>query len=239
MAVLMGLVVQCCTESSATEALRAAWRRYLVTTVCMIGAIVLAVGVAAIVCPRYDSLETWAEPPLVALAYSATSIGLAVLLLRLRRTTDPTRVRLAIFALAGFMSLTFTGVVTNIRQRRAADPALAMRQLKERLPPGQTLVSLGGHVCPLFPYYYGLPFVTSRPWPVPGSDQDLTYFCVQCSGDSPPVLPFAWKQIGIVPLDRNQHRIHERMVIVGLRVPEPQDGTTGLVRGEEGASGRR
>ena len=233
LAVLIGLAVERCGEAAASESLRTAWRRYLGVMAC--GMIAAAVGVVVVAAGSMfnASLKPFAEPPIFALAYAAASIGLAVLIWRVREGGTSSRIRTAVLAVAGFLAITFTGVVTDVRLKRSENPAEAMTRLKEHLPPGQPLVSLGGHLDCLFAYYYGLPFISPRPWPTPGSDPDLTYFCFQCPGDSRPQLPFAWKEIGVLSLDRNHHAIPERVVVVGQRLPAA--GAVGLVaRGESG-----
>jgi hypothetical protein len=121
------------------------------------------------------------------------------------------------------MGVAFTGVLTDCRLRRREDTAAAMARLKERLPPGQRLVSLG-HVDALFRYHYGMPIIP-QPWPETGSDPagDWTYFCFDWSGDKRPVLPFAWEEVAAVPMDRNRHGTPERVVVTGRRLQEATD----------------
>jgi 4-amino-4-deoxy-L-arabinose transferase-like glycosyltransferase len=229
--VLIGLAVQRLSEAGAPAALQAAWRRYRVTMAC--GMVLLPAGILAttLLHTCRPSLVPWAEPPLLALGYTAAAVPLAALLVRGGLEPSAGGARMTVLALAGFMGLTFTGIFTDIRARRAEDPAGAMKRLKERLPPGQALVSLGGHLDCLFPYYYGMPLVTPRPWPVNDSDPDVSYFCVPCDGDKRPSLPFAWEEVGIIPLDRNRHPVPEGVVVVGRRLP------TAMVRGGRATSG--
>jgi 4-amino-4-deoxy-L-arabinose transferase-like glycosyltransferase len=222
LAVLVGLVVQRCGEAAAGVALRAAWGRYLVTVAGVLIALAVAVAGAAAARALRPALSDWGEPPLAALAYVAALVGLAVVIFRAREGGSPARTRSAVLAVAASLAVLFPGVANGIRLRRSEDPVAAMRRLKEQLPPGQALVSFDRYLDSLFPFYYGLPLVTPRPWPVAGGDyRDVTYFCVQCQpGDSRPELPFAWKEVGVIPLDRNRHRVPEGVVVVGLRLPE-------------------
>ena len=75
---------------------------------------------------------------------------------------------LRVAAVSLFMTVMFTGVLTDIRARRSEDTAHAVRRLKEKLPAGQPLVSFGGNLDCLFPYYYGSPIITPKPWPKAG-----------------------------------------------------------------------
>jgi hypothetical protein len=132
----------------------------------------------------------------------------------------PLQVRLSVFALVAFLVILFNGVVTDVRVYRSVRVAESVRLLKEKLPPGQPLVSIGGHVDCLFPYYYGPPIITPRAWPAPGSDGDnLAYFCFNCPGDSRPALPFAWRELAAISMDRNRQDRPERVVVVGMRLP--------------------
>jgi 4-amino-4-deoxy-L-arabinose transferase-like glycosyltransferase len=222
LSVLFGLAVQYATAAEAAPAVHAAWRRFLVL---MAG--LMAVGAAAIVGvtaigPHYSPLAPFAEAPLVALAYALVAVGSAVWILRARNSTAPARVRTVVLALAAFLVLTFTGVVTDFRLRRSEDVAEAMRRLKEKLPPGQQLVSINGHAPTLFAYHYGLPIIAAGPRVTPktGACEGLTYFCFFSHGNKRPHLPFAWEEVGVVPLDRNHLEIPENVVVVGCRLPK-------------------
>lgn len=216
LAVLIGLVIQRCAEAEAHSPLRAAWRRYLLTVAGLMVLAALAVLLVTGFQGRHPALAPWAEPPLVALAYAGVSVALAVMICRVREGGSPARVRRAVLVLACFLVLTVTGVLTDGRRARSENAAQAMKALKERLPRGQKLVSLG-HTDSLFAYLHGLPFITPRtlPWADPG----LPYFCFVSPGNSRPDLPFDWEEIGAVSLDRNHHPEPERVVVVGRRLP--------------------
>ena len=221
LSVLFGLVVQHASAVEAAPRVRAVWRQFLVSMACVMAlAAVAVIGISAIG-SHYTALEPLADPPFVALAYALAFVGLAWLIFRARNTGDPSRVRTAVLALAGFLVITFIGAITDVRLRRSENAAEAMRRLKEKLPPDQQLVSINGHTDGLFAYYYGLPIIAPRPWPTTanGAGEDLTYFCFVWSGGTRPDLPFAWEEVGIVSLDRNRHPTPQRAVIVGRRLP--------------------
>jgi 4-amino-4-deoxy-L-arabinose transferase-like glycosyltransferase len=227
LAVLLGLAVEHAAAAEAAGPVRAAWRRFLLAVACAMVGAALAVTGAAALAAHSPVLAPFAEPPLVVLAYALASLGLAFLTLRARTGSDPARVRTAVLALAGFLVITFTGVVTDWRVRRSEDVAEAMARLHEKLPPGQQLVSLNGHTDSLFAYHYGLPFIA----PGNGSGASPTYFCVVWSGDSRPQLPFAWEEIGVVSLDRNHHPVPERVVVVGHVLPARPSSPPPVVAG--------
>jgi uncharacterized membrane protein (DUF485 family) len=226
LAVLVGLAVERCTAADALPALRAAWQRYNVTlTVVMFAAALGALGLAAYCGAIANSpLAPLAEPLPIALAYAVIAVALAVLLWRCRTGATPAQARLSVIALMMFLVLTFTGLVMNVRVRRSVDAVSAVEAIRAQLPPGQQLVSIDGQIDSLFNYLYRTPIVRQRTCPpFDGTDRmdDLSYFCFQSPGDCRPPLPFAWQEIGVVNLDRNQHAVPERVLVVGRRLPPP------------------
>jgi hypothetical protein len=126
-------------------------------------------------------------------------------------------VRTAVICLAGFMIIFSMGFLTDLRIRRTADTADGMVRLKQELPPAQRLASLG-HVDALFAYYYGQ-FIEPLPWPTTEDDLPAgAYFCFDSPGSDRPRLPFAWREIGAISMDRNIGFPPERVVVVGYRV---------------------
>jgi 4-amino-4-deoxy-L-arabinose transferase-like glycosyltransferase len=220
LAVLIGQTIERCADGEALAALRAAWRFYLG----LVASLMLAAGVTAIVLMGpvggYLGLPALAQPPLPTLGYALASIGLAVLIIQARTRAEPGQERVAVLALASFMVMTFTGVLTDVRLRRSEDAAAATRRIKQHLPPGQQLVSFGGHVDPKFAYHYGRPFITPRPWPTAGEGADLTYFCFDWRGNTRPHLPFGWTEVGCISLDRDHHAEPRQVVVVGRINPK-------------------
>ena len=226
LAVLIGLAVERCTAADTLPTLRAAWQRYNVTlAVVMVAAALGVVGIAAFCEVIADSpLASLAEPLPVALGYAVIVVALAVLLWRCRMGTTSAQARLSVIALMMFLVLTFTGLVMNVRVRRSVNAVSAVEAIRAQLPPGQQLVSIDGQIDSLFNYLYRTPIVRQRTCPpFDGTDRmdDLTYFCFQSPGGCRPPLPFAWQEIGVVTLDRNQHAVPERVLVVGRRLPAP------------------
>src|SRR6185437_4705883 len=162
--------------------------------------------------PRYSF---WAERWPLALAYALAVIGLAVLISKAREGGAASRIRTAVLAAACFMVLTFTGILTNVRVRRSEDQATAVARLKEQLPQGQRLVSLG-HIDALFAYHYGMSIDPLSP--DNGTDllaRENFYFCFDSDGAARPTLPFAWHEVAAISMDRNHHTSPERVVVIG------------------------
>lgn len=208
LAVLIGIAAQRCAEAAPGSTLHAAWRRFVLTVVAVM---ILAAGAASVA-----ACCNWAAPRAVALAYAIVALGLVMIVLRSQRQST------AVAALACFLVLTFTGIVSDVRLRRSENAGEAIRSLKACLPPAQPLVSFGGRIDCLFSYYYGSPFIAPRPMPTRHDDgAGVTYFCIECPGDSRPELPFAWEQIAAISLDRNRRPVPERIAVVGRRIREP------------------
>jgi hypothetical protein len=224
----VGLAIERCVDANAPIALRTNWNRFLGL---MTGLIVTAAAVALMM--AFWFREQTLIPIWPALGYVGVCGVLALIVFRARSRNQPARAYGAVIGLAGFLALTFTGVLTDFRLQRSENAAQAMRQLKERLPPDQQLVSLDGHTDSLFAYYYGSPTIAPRK--IDGAKEKSAmvspYFCIVCEGSIRPTLPFQWKEIGSVSVDRNHHAIPERMVIVGRRLPD-SDPLTGFEEGK-------
>ena len=218
-AVLVGLVIERLAAADLAPFLRASWRLYLLTAAGVMAVLGTAAVVAAVCLPGRPDLAAWAEPPLVAALYAWACAVLAALTFRARDGADPSRVRTAVLALTAFMAVTFAGVFTDVRLRRAERPDADMARLRERLPPGQRLVSFN-HVATLFAYLYGAP-IPARSWPnaAAGEAGDVTYFCFTRDETARLPLPFAWEEVAVVSVDRNHHTPPQTVVVVGRRLP--------------------
>jgi hypothetical protein len=179
----------------------------------------LAVPLASLLLKNHPTRAPWAEPLAVALGFAGTVAVLSFLLFRSRDAGSRARVTMGVLALAGFMVLTFTGYLTNVRIRRSEDQAAAVARLKDQMPPGQHLVSFGP-IDYLFAYYYGQPIeLRSLPAGDRAPGEDDLWFCFNCGNDGRPALPFTWREVTAVVMDRNHSAQPERVVVVGHRLP--------------------
>jgi hypothetical protein len=216
LAPLIGLVIQRCAASTAPADLFRAWRWYcLALAALMVTAAGLIAGVNGLPVPRPASLT---QPPLFAAAYGVAALVLSALLVWACRPGGSRRVFVAVGAVACFLGLTSTGVVLNYQQSKSVGAAEEMARLKEKLPPGQRLISLGP-VHHRFAYHYGAPIV-QRAWPAmnPGGDEEAAYLCFDHWRGKAPLLPFAWEPVGTVCCDRYRSRRPEVVVVVGRRL---------------------
>jgi hypothetical protein len=87
--------------------------------------------------------------------------------------------------------------------------------VKEQLPPGTRLVSLG-LVDDRFLYYYDEPIRLLKD----GRGSDWTYFCVG-NGPNRPACRFAYEEIARVSLHQNRQADVSECVVIGRRLRAP------------------
>ncbi len=217
LAMLIGIIVEQCAQADAALALKQGWQRFGRFWAGVMVAVPLAIVLAALCLNHHPKHAAWCESLSVALGYAAVGVALAVVAYR---NCSAPRARTLILALSCFMVLVCSGYLTDVRIRRSVDQPAAVARLREQLPRGQRLVCFG-NLDLLFAYYFGdaierreIPTAEDRA----GSD-DNTYFCFDRLEGSQPTLPFAWKEVAVILMDRNQKPSPEREVVVGLRLP--------------------
>jgi 4-amino-4-deoxy-L-arabinose transferase-like glycosyltransferase len=217
-AVLVGAVVDFCSRANLPASANLLWRRSAVAIAGLMVLAGLAVPVGSVVLANRENLSAWSEVPIVSIGYTAAAFALAWFTYNSRDAGDSWRTRTAVLAVACFMVLTCTGIVTNIRIRRSEDHGIAVAQLKQQLPAETHLVSFG-HIDALFAYYYARP-IESRPFPDRAEDvpDNLDYFCFDTFVGYRPQLPFAWEEIVAIPMDRYKWPPPTRVVVVGRRL---------------------
>lgn len=229
LAVLLGLMIEHCTSAGASWGSRWSWRIFLrgagAAMIC--GAIVvLAASMATI--PALAAIRqsaTFLVPWLLAAAAGAAVLVWASLHNPARRAP------VALLALAGFVGVTYTGVMLSARVHDGNDLQPVLAQLKGRLPEGARLVSLGP-VYHRFSFAYGKP-IKSVEWPDDTHDipSDTVWFCfdkrptdtaeLRADSDgrdgrvSKGTLPFAWEQVAEIPCDPFRRDQPERLVVIG------------------------
>jgi 4-amino-4-deoxy-L-arabinose transferase-like glycosyltransferase len=227
---LMGLVVEHCTATAASLNHRRVWRLFLRGA-----AMATAAGAAVVVLANWlplGRLHVAGQPwPLLALwAIGAMfSAGVMVWASLDERSWRP---QAGLIAVAGFVALTYVGIVLNLRVGGGNDLMPAVTQVKQQLPDPDKLVSLG-RVYHRFSYCYAAP-IRQVPWPENASQAppQMSYFCfdkhgndtpeVRSTGDgrvnSPPTsgtLPFEWEKIAEIPCDPAKRDNNWRSVVIG------------------------
>jgi 4-amino-4-deoxy-L-arabinose transferase-like glycosyltransferase len=221
-AVLTGTVLECCWSGNS-EPLRAAWSRFVIGIAGAAVTIALVLLIAGAV--DHSTADMIAQPWWFAVAFLASAVCVAIALRDARQSRTLWTGRLAIFCIAAFMALLYTGAVVNALARVQADPAAEIAALKRTLPQPLHLVSLGP-VNHRFRYFYGQP-ISLLPWPQAGqsSRETFDYFCVDGALLQRRPLPFAWEQLAVFSMHRSRTPVPSEVVVVGRRIVTVSSGS--------------
>ncbi|HEV3304577.1 MAG TPA: glycosyltransferase family 39 protein [Planctomycetaceae bacterium] len=131
---------------------------------------------------------------------------------------------------ACFLGLSQSSVVVNIRQQSSEDARQAVHAVRDKIPTGEALVSLG----PAHHLFLLHLAQNVRMLPLDAQEPDLWgnggYFCMWVKGTDVVRLCFPWKLIATISCDRNKSSEPTEIMIVGRRdetvaargtVPEP------------------
>jgi hypothetical protein len=214
LALLIGVAAMRVADATLSTRLQWAWTNGW--RLCAGTIIVLAVAVAVISFTPVPSLiRPWAQPVGMCVVFTIGALGAALCARRTALSCDRRQIRTATIALAGFMTLTYAGVIVSALVQRSADAPAAMAALRRTLPADARLVSLNG-VHHLFAYLYADP-IELRSWPA-DEDKPFEWFCFSTIGDYRVPLPFSWEEVAVIPMDRNFHAKLENVVVVGRRL---------------------
>lgn len=222
---LIALVAERCWQSDQTLWWQKSWKHFLVGVAGVMAVTGIAVLVFSLV---FESDSPLSQPRWFAALYCLASLVLAgVVVWSCRAVTERQR-RASVLAVAVFMGLTYTGVVTNTMQRTSVDMRDQVGQLRDQIPDDVRLVSFG-NVDHKFAFYFQNS-IEKRSWPVPNaqpitqaagteSAAGLTYFCFQLPNPrAEKPLGFDWEAVAVINCDRNRHGPPRKRVIVGRRI---------------------
>jgi 4-amino-4-deoxy-L-arabinose transferase-like glycosyltransferase len=212
---LVGIVIERAWSPDAAG-IAAFWRRY-VSWAAVGGAATAAAVVLASVLPSFV-VPALRQPIPFAVGYALIALVAAVALWRAHRPQTSSQAVVGILALAVFLGITFNGPILNDAIRRSEDIAAHVAAVKERLPAGVRLVSLGRAHHP-FVYHYGstIPWLD---WPKKGEVPDYDYFCFHSMHGRRKPLPFDWEEIAVVSCDRYVRTNPVDTMIIGRRLPQ-------------------
>jgi 4-amino-4-deoxy-L-arabinose transferase-like glycosyltransferase len=231
LAILAGMVIERCTAAGAELADRLIWRRYL-----RAAAAAIVAGAGALAVLNVFGLQHFAEieqPTLLLVAWLAAAAVTSGLLVWASLGEASPRPQLAVAALAGFLGLSYCGVIVNVRVNSGNDLSPAVADIKQRLPRDVRLVSFN-RVYHRFAYAYGVP-IKQIAWPATAADVpgDVEYFCYDLlpfffdppdssSATDPPGatgrLPIEWDRIAAINCDPVKRKdAHSRVVIGRIR----------------------
>lgn len=210
-AVLIALAAEHCWHSAARAPWRNAWRQLLAGLAAVMAAAGIGVGLLGFM---PEAAGAMAQSWLFGTSFALASLLLAALAWWSAAGRTESQRRVGPVAVAAFVALAYVGLVTNIRVRLSNDTERQIAELKQRLPAGAQLVSVGllDH---MFTFYFGEP-IAALPSAPPG---DSTYFCFRPSRAASQQLDFAWEPVAVINCDRNRRGSPQRIVVVGRRLP--------------------
>ncbi len=220
-ALLVGLIVQRSSEAEQIGWWRRSWDNYLATGIALVLAAPLAVwGIYWFGPARLRELLQ-SNSLLLLACYTAAALAAAGLAHWSRSRSLQWRQSLGMLSLAGFMGLSYTGIVVNVQVHTSNDPMAKVASIRAALPPGERLVSFG-RVHHLFAYYYQEPIeLNELVGNVAPAETDAQYFCFSVDpGFETPAIPFAWQQLAEVSCERAQSDNPRAKVVVGRRITE-------------------
>lgn len=200
---------------------RAAWRISWPVFVRSAALAMAAIGLALLVVSLGDSDNWLKQTPTIAGLYAGFSLVAAGLAWWSTARQSALRRRAAVFAVAGFVALTYDTVLINAFQATTVDTAGAIAALKRQLPQGTQLVSFD-QTHHMFAYYYRQPIpVIPYPESADEVDESIRYFCVEANQAASSPLPFPWEPIADIRCDRHVGQGARWRVIVGHRTDIP------------------
>lgn len=212
--VLVGLAAEHCWQTAAQLSWHNAWRQFVASTAVAMAAV--GIGVPAL--GLFPQAAQFAQPWIFAVPFAIASVALAALAWWTAAGLTAAQRRSGAVAVASFVALAYIGLATNIRAQISNDTQRQIAALKEKLPPGAKLVSVG-LVDHMFAFYFGELIEPLDNLPDPGPwPGDAEYFCFQPGASKPADFAFGWQEVAVISCDRNTRIAPERVVVVARRV---------------------
>ncbi|HUY92032.1 MAG TPA: glycosyltransferase family 39 protein [Pirellulales bacterium] len=215
-----GIASLCRQPPSTSQKLARMWRVYFTAAASLLvlaGAAVPAISVAGLA-----QEAPFSQPLGFAAAYAALAWLAAAVVWKASSGERPRQAAAGLLALAGFLGLTFSGLMMNDWIRRSEDIAGHVAALKTRLPPDVRLVSFGRAHHP-FVYYYGetipwLDWPTKADASAPEAVGPGDYFCFHSVRGRRKPLPFDWVEVAEISCDRYRREQPVDAMVIGRRV---------------------
>jgi hypothetical protein len=218
-AALVGIAVDRMAAIPASECPQL-WNRFLKSmSAIMAGAAVVVMAVSII---QPTSVISMSIPG--ALGFAALASGLAYVCNGQSKAATVNTFTLGTFCVGLFMALLQVGPITSVQQHRCEDIEGNVKRIRQELPVGTELVSLG-QVHHAFAFFY------ENPIPIVPLNQDLPneheYFCLHTYDSDPPELQFDWEQIAVISCDRfKELAIPKDRVFIGRKKIDRLNPTT-------------
>ena len=221
-AVLIGIAVDCLAADMKVSGWGSLWRNFVrVHVAVMIGTAIVVLLVSLIRPSAWISL-----PLLAAFGFAGVTFGLAYFTRQSLQEPIERGMTRGVYGIGIFLALIQIALITTVQQHRCQDIARPIETVKQTLPTGTRLVSLGlVHHAFAFFYRQPIPVVDSSVNQLP---EGVEYFCLHTYATDPPTLPFAWDQIAVINCDRFQSEgVPKDRVFIGHIKPnetiEPQN----------------
>jgi 4-amino-4-deoxy-L-arabinose transferase-like glycosyltransferase len=219
-ACLVGIVI----ERIAAYAPESVWPNLFVRYQRTLALIALGTGVVVLFVAIGMPSLSWSQPVPFAAGYFMACLLLAVAGWWGARSFSPRGAMIGMTSTACFLGLTYSTLMVSVRQKISEDAPAAIARLRDQLPEGERLVSLGpAHH--LFLLLYGEPVEQLDVGRPAGLDQAGTdYFCfwVWSGGVQPADIPFEWEQVAAISCDRNKRPNPVDTVIIVRRIRSTQ-----------------
>jgi len=219
-AVLAAVVVDRSWEAAGRTSLGRGWRTFLYA----VSGVAVAAGVVVSVAPwlTTDWADRLRQRPSFTLVFALSALATAgVITLSVRYQQGVMR-SLGVVGATLFLGFAYTGGVVNSLVAVSENTPAYVAELKESLPAGAKMVSLG-EMDPLFVFHYRDP-IRVVPWPESSQDlgPEVEYFSFVEPESGSALLPFAWEPVAAVSCERNRVAVPKRVVRIGRRVGGPQ-----------------
>jgi hypothetical protein len=251
-AVLIGLLIERFAGAVVGSYPRRAWHQFLLLWGVLIGLGGAAIG-GGVLLPEEWNVALH-QPQWFGILFAGLTACASYVLWKCYRVP-----RLMPFAavatIAGVVGLAYVGVIVNVNAARWNDPTTTIARFKEHMPVNSALISLSP-IDHRFAYYYQTP-IAERDWPLELADlpPGVEYFCfMRYPGDSvelkaagrgrtwtttPGTLPFAWKEIASICVERRLRAEPQPTVVLGRVIrPLVADVSDVTVPRSDGESGR-
>ncbi len=172
-------------------------------------------GIAVLSAWRQEA--EWAQSARFAAFYFTVCLAATVGIWLLSKSVAPRALMISFTIVAGFLGVTISTLTVNIRQRSSEDARQAVQALKDEMPAGTRLVSLG-------PAHHLFLFHLAEPVRIVDLDADdpaawgtTDYFCIWTKHSQVPQLSFPWEPVTKISCDRNRTNDPTEVMIVGRR----------------------
>jgi hypothetical protein len=212
-ACLVGIVAEGFVRTSE----RGGWSAFICWYQRLLALVMVAAGVGVVGISFWKADSVLAQPASLAIVYLVACVAAAAVVWRFSARMTAPALTVTFSLIACFLGLSQASVVVNIRQKSSEDARQAVLDLKQKLPPGESLVSLGA-AHHLFLLHYA---ENVRLLPLDAQDPDTWgnggYFCMWVKGTDIVHLCFPWKLVATISCDRNHSSDPTEIMIVGRR----------------------